>query len=174
VRRQRPLPARIGVDEDQGRDKFGMAAVELQRHGAAPGDAGDVRRPQIERVDERRKAVRIVRENEIRGDVRRVTCARFVPGHEGELVSQPGELWLPHPRVRRGPVHKHQWRALADVLVGDLEPVRPNELHLLNLPLGQVQDQNYPLGRSREIRLPADDTARRLLDAVDMTNTTAA
>ena len=126
---QRPLPAGVGVDEDQGRDEPGMVAVELQHDGAAPGEAGDVRRAERERLDQRREAVRVVRQAEVRRHIRGAARARLVPGDDRELVGQGGELRLPHAAVLGGAVHEHQRRPLADALVGDLEPVRPDDLH---------------------------------------------
>jgi hypothetical protein len=53
---------------------------------------------------------------------------RLVPGDDRELVRQC-ELWPPHTAISRGTVHKHKRRPFANVLVGDREPVRTNELH---------------------------------------------
>ena len=64
------------------------AAVELQRDGATPGETGDVRRPEVERLDQRRKAAGVVGQGEVRGHVRRATRARLVPRDDGELVRQ--------------------------------------------------------------------------------------
>ena len=36
--------------------------------------------------------------------------------------------------IHRGAVHEHERRPFADALERDLEPVRPNDVHLLNLP----------------------------------------
>ena len=64
VLRQRPLPAGVGVGEHQRRDQLGTVAVELQRERAAPGESGDVRRAERERLDQRREAACVVREAE--------------------------------------------------------------------------------------------------------------
>ena len=39
------VPAGVRVDENQGRFEPGMVAARLQYDSAAPGDAGNVRRP---------------------------------------------------------------------------------------------------------------------------------
>ena len=130
---QRSFPAGVGVDQDQRRDELGMVAVELQYDGATPGEAGDVRRAERNRVDQRRKAVRVVREAEIRGHVRGAARPRLVPGNDGELVRQGGQLRLPHATVHGGTVYEHQRRPFAGTLIGDLEPVRPNDLHRRNV-----------------------------------------
>jgi hypothetical protein len=114
-----------------------MVAVELLHNGPAPRETGDMCRPQIERTDQRREAVGVVRQAEIRGHVRGATRPRLVPGHDGELLGQGGELRLPHAGIHRGAVHEHERRPFADALVGDLEPVRPNDLHRRNLHAGR-------------------------------------
>src|SRR5919109_1316688 len=43
---------------------------------------------------------------------------------------------MPHAAVLGGAVHEPQRRPFADALVGDLEPVRTNDLHRLNLQAG--------------------------------------
>src|SRR5215207_2034746 len=91
-------------------DKLGMVAVELQHDGAAPGEDRDMRRAARERVYQCREAVRVVRQAEIRWHVRRATSPWLVPRHNGELVRQGGELWLPHAGIDRGAVHKYQGR----------------------------------------------------------------
>ena len=106
-----------------------MVAVELLDDRAAPGDAGDVRRAGRERLDQRREAVRVVRQAEIRGHIRGASRPRLVPGDDRELVGQSSELRPPHAAVLGGAVHEHQRRPRADALVGDLEPVRPDDLH---------------------------------------------
>src|SRR5207249_12093939 len=58
---QRAFPAGVRIDEDQGRDEPGMVAVELLYDGAAPREAGDVRRAERELLDQCREAVRVVR-----------------------------------------------------------------------------------------------------------------
>ena len=93
-----------------------------------------MRRAQRERLDQRREAVRVVREAEIRRHVRRAARPRLVPGDDGELVCQGGELWLSHAGVHRGAVHEHERRPFANALVGDLEPARSNDLHGRTLP----------------------------------------
>ena len=57
--------------------------------------------PEIERVDQRREAVGVVRQGEIRGHVRRATRPRLVPGDDSELVGQGGELWPPRTEIHR-------------------------------------------------------------------------
>ena len=66
VLRQRPLPAGVGVGEHQRRDQLGTVAVELQRERAAPGESGDVRRAERERLDQRREAACVVRRGRTR------------------------------------------------------------------------------------------------------------
>ena len=117
-----------------------MVAVELLYDGAAPGEAGDMRGAERERFDQRREAVRVIREAETRRHIRGAARPRLVPGYDRELVSQGGELRLPHPAVLGRAVHEHQRRPLADALVGDLEPVRPDELHRHNVHGGRGKD----------------------------------
>ena len=130
---QRPFPAGVGIAEDQGRDKPGMMAVEPQYNNAAPGEAGDVRLAERERFDQLREAVRVVLQAEICWHIRRAARPRLVPSHDRELVGQSRELRLRQAPIRGGTVHEHQRRSLADTLVGDLEPVRPDTLHRRNL-----------------------------------------
>ena len=106
-----------------------MVAVELLYDCAAPGEAGDVRRAERERIDQRREAIRVIRQAEIRGHIRGAARPRLVPGNDRELVGQGGNLRLPHPAILGGAVHEHQRRSLTDALVGDLEPIRPDDLH---------------------------------------------
>jgi hypothetical protein len=109
-----------------------MVAVELLYDSAAPGEPGDVRRAERERLDQRREAVRVVRQAEIRRHIRGAARPRLVPGDDRELAGQRGELRLPQAAVLGGAVHEHQRRPLADALVGDLQPVRPDDLHRRN------------------------------------------
>jgi hypothetical protein len=106
-----------------------MVAVELLHDGTAPGEASDVRRPVFERLDQRRQAVRVVREAEICGHIRGAARPRLIPRDDRELVRQSCELRLPHAAVHCCAMHEHEQRSLADALVGDLEPARPNDLH---------------------------------------------
>ena len=129
VRGQRPLPAGVGVDHDQGRDEPGVTAVELEHHRAAPGHPGDVRRPEPQRLDQRREPVREARQVEAFGQVGGPAGPWLVPGHDGELVGQAGELRLPDAAVLGRAVDQDQERPLADPLVGDPEPVRLDKLH---------------------------------------------
>ena len=110
-----------------------MVAVELQYDGATPGEPGDVRRAERDRVDQRRKAVRVLREAEVRGHVRGAARSRLVPGDHRELVRQVGQLRLPHAAVRGSTVDEHERRPLSGTLIGDLEPVRPHYLHRRNV-----------------------------------------
>ncbi len=106
-----------------------MVAVELQDEGSAPGEAGDVRRTERDLLDQRRETVCVVREAEVRGHVRGATRPGLVPSDHGELVLQACELRLPDPAIHRASVHEDERRPLADPLVGDLEPARPDDLH---------------------------------------------
>ena len=85
-----------------------MVAVELLYNRAAPGEAGDVRRPERELLDKRREAVRVVRYAEVRGHIRGATRTRLVPSDDRELVRQSVELRLPHAGVPGGAVDEHQ------------------------------------------------------------------
>jgi hypothetical protein len=96
-----------------------------------------VGRAERERLDQRREAVRVVRQAEIRGHIGGVARARLVPGHDGELVRQRGELRPPQAAIRGGAVYEHQRRPLADALVGDLESVRQGDPHRRNLHPGR-------------------------------------
>ena len=53
----------------------------------------------------------------------------FVPGHDGELVGQVGELQPPGTAVLGGTVDKDQQRPRTRPLVGNPQPVRPDKLH---------------------------------------------
>jgi hypothetical protein len=90
-------------------------------------------RPEIELADQRREAVGVVRQAEIRRHVRRATRPRLIPGDDGELVGQGSELWAPHTGIHRGAVHEHERRPFAGTLIGNLEPVAPHDLHCRNL-----------------------------------------
>ena len=114
-----------------------MAAVQLQHDSAAPRQAGDVRRAQRERLDQRRQAVRVVGQTESLGQVGGVARSGFVPRDDRELVGQAGELRPPDASVLGGAMDQHQRRALAEALVGDLKPVRTNDLHRRNLHASQ-------------------------------------
>ena len=120
---QRPLPARIAVDHHQGRDEVRPPAVELQGDRAAPREARDMRRAELELLDQRGEAVRVAGQVEVRGDVGRLARAGLVPRHDRELVGQALELRLPEAPVRRGAMHEHERRPLTGAPVGDVEPV---------------------------------------------------
>lgn len=111
-----------------------MAAVQLQRYGAAPGDAGYVRGSEGEVPDQRRQAVRVVRQPEVRLHVGGAPRTGLVPGGDREVVSQRGELRPPGTPVLSPAVHEHERRTVAHALVGDLEPVRSQDLHCRNRP----------------------------------------
>ena len=106
-----------------------MDAVELLHDNASPGEAGDVRRTERERLDRRHEAGRVVGQAKICRHIRGAARARLVPGDYRELVWQGGELRLPHAAVLSGAVHEHHRRPVADARVGDLESVRPDDLH---------------------------------------------
>jgi hypothetical protein len=100
-----------------------------------------MRRPELERSDQRGETARIVWEAETRWHVRRATGPRLVPGDNGEPIGQGGELWLPHSRVHCGAMYEHERWPFADALIDDLEPVHPNDLHHRNLhPAGAPTD----------------------------------
>ena len=71
---------------------------------------------------------------------------RLVPRDDGELVRQGDELWPPHAGIHRSAVHEHERRPFADALVGDLEPVRPTDLHHLNLHTGVTKRRTQSEG----------------------------
>ena len=110
-----------------------MVPVELLHDGAAPGETRDVRWAEGERLDHPREAMRVVGQAEARRQIVRAARAGLVPGDDRELVGQSRELGLPHAAVDPGAVHEHERRPVADALVGDLEPVRANDLHDVNL-----------------------------------------
>src|SRR5215216_6055827 len=120
-----------------------MAAVELQRDRAAPGATRDMSGPEIEGIDQRREAVRIVREAKIRGHVGRATRSRLVPRDDGELVCKRGELWLPNAGILRRTVHEHERRPLAGALVDDLESGRPNDVHGGNVQPARAPSDDF-------------------------------
>ncbi len=130
-----------------------MVAVELQHDGATPGEACDVRRAERDLLDQRRKTVCVVREAEVRGHVRGATRPRLVPGDHSELVRQVGHLRPPHATVDGGTVYQYERRPLADPLVGDLEPARPDDLHRrkgtrLKTPSRSIPNQSIEPWRS--------------------------
>ena len=104
-------------------------AVELHGEGAAPGEARDVRAAQREGLDQGGEAVCVVRQAEVRGDVRGAARARLVPGDYRELIGQGGELGSPHPAIHGATVYEDQRRSLADLFVGDLESVGEDDRH---------------------------------------------
>lgn len=106
-----------------------MVAVQLLYDCAAPGDADDVGGAERQRVDQRREAIGVVRQAEVRRHIRGAARPRLVPGDDAELVGQGSELRPPHPAVIAGAVHEQQRRSLTDALIGDLKPVRLEDLH---------------------------------------------
>ena len=83
-------------------DEPGMAVVELQHDGAAPREAGDVRRAERERLDHCREAVRVVRQPEPRRHIGGASRPRLVPGDDRELIGQSADLRLPHAAILGG------------------------------------------------------------------------
>ena len=112
-----------------------------------------MRRPELEHSNQGREAVRVVRQAEVVGHVRRATCPWLVPGDNRELVRQGSELGLPHATVNGGAVDEHERRPFADALVGDLEPARLNDLHRSNLHAGRALQQCAELS-SRQLSSP--------------------
>ena len=96
---QRPLPAGVGVDHDQGRDELRMAAVELEHHGSTPGQASDVRGPELKRFEQRCEPVREARQAEALRQVGGPAGPRLVPCDDCELVGQTSKLRLPDAAV---------------------------------------------------------------------------
>ena len=88
-----------------------------------------MRGAELDRLDQRREAVRVLREAKISGYVRGTARARLVPGNDRELVGQRGELGLPDAAVLPGSVHKRHRRSFADALVRDLEPAYPDNVY---------------------------------------------
>ena len=84
---------------------------------------------ELDRLDQRREAARVLRKAEIRGYVRGKARAGLVPGNDRELVGQRSELGLPDAAVLPGSVHKRQRPSFADALVRDLEPGCPDDVH---------------------------------------------
>ena len=106
-----------------------MAAVELEHHRATPGQAGEVRRPELERFDQRCKPVRKTRQAEALRRVGGPAGPWFVPRHDRELVGQASKLRFPDAAVLGRTVDEDQGRPLTDPLVGDPEPARLDKLH---------------------------------------------
>ena len=100
-----------------------------------------MRGAQRERLDQRGEAARVVRQPEARGQIRGAPCPRLVPGDDRELVGERGELRPPHPAVLGGAVHEHERRPSADPRIGDLEPVRPDDIHALSLGRARLHPQ---------------------------------
>jgi hypothetical protein len=129
LRGQRASPAGVRIDQDQGRDEGGMAAVQLQRDGAPPRQTGDVRRAQPDILHDGCVALRVVRQVELCWQIRGAPSARFIPRNHGELVRQRHELRLPDTPVVPGAVHEHERRLFADALVSDRETACADKLH---------------------------------------------
>jgi hypothetical protein len=149
---QRPLPAGVGVDQDKRHDERGIVAVELLGDSATPGDPGDVRGAERKRLDQRRKAVRVIRQPEFHRQIGGAASPRLIPGDDGELTGQCGQLRLPHAAVFGGAVDEHQRRPLADALVGDVEPVRTEDLHCRNLSGYQERSTRLPTRLHAELQ----------------------
>ena len=131
---QRPLPAGVRVGEDQARNEFGTVAIELLCDGAPPRETANVGGTECEVFDHSRETARVIRQVEIRRQVRRPPRSGLVPGHDGKVIDQVSELRLPDAPIRRGAMRQDERLSVADPLVGDLEPVDRNELHRSNLP----------------------------------------
>ena len=107
-----------------GRRRYSSSSTP--RH---PGQTCQVHRPELERVEERRKRVRKIRQVE---DLRRIGGPAgpwFVPGDDRELVGKTSQLVVPRcgcPRPHRG---RGRGRPLTDPLVGDPEPACFDKLH---------------------------------------------
>ena len=110
-----------------------MEAVELLDDRAAPRDAGDVRRAERDRFDQRRQAAGVLGQAELRGHVGRPARAGLIPGDDRKLVRECGDLRPPQAAVRGGTMHEHQGRPLAGALISDLESARADDLHDRNL-----------------------------------------
>src|SRR5262249_2432581 len=127
----------------------GMPAVELDGDRAAPGEAGDVRGAEPHRVDQLGEALRVAGQREPGRQVGRAARARLVPGDDRELVRQTFELRLPCATVLSGTVHGYQRRPVPGSLVGDLEPVRPYDLHRVGLGGFESRGDAAPLDLPR-------------------------
>ena len=104
-----------------GSRQAGMVAGELQRDGAAPGDAGDVRGAELERLDQRREAVRVVGEPEAPlGHVGGAPRARLRPRRRPSIrraARRAAAATCDCPVVAA--VHEHERRPLTDAAVCD-------------------------------------------------------
>jgi len=89
--------------------------------------------PSAKPFDQRREAICVVGQAELRRHIRGAPRPGLVPADDRELVGQGGELRAPYAVVVTGTVHEQQRRALADALVGDLKPARPDDLHGRNV-----------------------------------------
>ena len=94
---------------------------------------GDVRWAQPDILDDGCEAVRVVRQVELRWQIRGAPSAGFIPGNDRELVRQRGQLRPPDAPVVQGAVHEHERRPFADALVSDLETACANNLHRVTL-----------------------------------------
>jgi len=130
-----------------------MAAAQLQRDGAPPGQTGDVRRAQPDSLDDGCEAVRVAGQVELFGQIRGAPSTRFIPRNHGELVRQRRELRLPDTPVVPGAVHEQERRPFADALESDRETACANNLHgftfILSLSGAFPRDRFGPIARRR-------------------------
>ena len=90
-------------------------------------------RPEIKALQQPGKRIRDVRQTEAVRKVRGPAGPRLVPGDDGELVGQVGELRRPDAAVVSGAVDEDQGRSLALAPVGDREAGRLDTLLLSNV-----------------------------------------
>jgi hypothetical protein len=84
---------------------------------------------------------------------------RLVSGDDPELVGRRCELRSPDATVLGGTAYEHERRPLANALVGDLEPIRSDDLHRRTL-----YARSETSGRLRRLRrTPARDDRMSLL-----------
>ncbi len=136
-RRQRAAPARVGVGEDEGSHEMRMPAVQLERDGAAPGDAADDR-PPARRLDERGEAVGVVVEPEALRHVGGAAVPGLVPRDDGAVAREALELRAPRATVVARAVREHERRPGADPLGRDLDGTHAERLHGRHATPGSV------------------------------------
>src|SRR5206468_348540 len=108
-----------------------------------------MRGAELDRLDQRREAVRVLRETEVGGYVRGTACARLIPSNDRELVGQRSELGLPDAAVLPGSVHKHQRQSFTDALVRDLEVACRDDVHGQSYTLLGIDSEKAWLSSAR-------------------------
>jgi hypothetical protein len=76
-----------------------MAEVELEHHGSTPGQASDLRAPELKRFEQRCEPVRKARQADALRQVGGPASPWLVPCDDCELIGQTSKLRLPNAAV---------------------------------------------------------------------------